>query len=360
VLPSSSTHKAASPLIQREGVDHTPPVARAAGCGAQVQQALGLMRPSAAPPCQFRAEVFSRFAHCKRKSLCGMGTTQAGWGLRTQTRTGIQTHTHTYTHIHTRTHTHTHIHTHTLAHAHTHAHARARAQEFVWHECDTSELGSTRFSVTDVHHIGILDIRLFNTDRHAGNMLVRAHACVRACCVCLRIRVCVCSVCVGAIVGVSGGVCGVSVYMCMCVCGGACTCPCASDPGLQTKHALNTGAHAARVVHRPLKSRIAAPQLDLAVTSDLQCITTCARHTTQVRMPRASSTDLKSRIAAPQYELIPIDHGFCLPETLEAPYFEWLHWPQAMLPFSEEELAYIRALDIEVGWEGRPALFLFF
>ena len=70
----------------------------------------------------------------------------------------------------------------------------------------------------------------------------------------------------------------------------------------------------------------------------------------QVRMPKeGSSADLKSRItAATQYELIPIDHGFCLPETLEAPYFEWLHWPQAMLPFSEEELAYIRRLDIEV------------
>ena len=47
------------------------------------------------------------------------------------------------------------------------------AQEFVSHECDTSEMGPSRFSVRDVHRIGILDIRLFNTDRHAGNMLVR-------------------------------------------------------------------------------------------------------------------------------------------------------------------------------------------
>jgi len=115
-------------------------------------------------------------------------------------------------------------------------------QEFVWHDCDTSEIGTSRFSTSDVHRIGILDIRLFNTDRHAGNMLVR--------------------------------------------------------------------------------------------------------------MPReTSSTDLKSRIADAKYELIPIDHGFCLPETLEAPYFEWLHWPQAMLPFSEEELAYIKRIDIEADKE---------
>lgn len=110
-------------------------------------------------------------------------------------------------------------------------------QEFVQHECDTSEMGPSRFSVRDVHRIGILDIRIFNTDRHAGNMLVR--------------------------------------------------------------------------------------------------------------LPRASAVDLKSHIAGAQYELIPIDHGFCLPETLEAPYFEWLHWPQTLAPFTEDELQYIRDLDIE-------------
>ncbi|MQK22206.1 hypothetical protein EI013_27970, partial [Escherichia coli] len=46
-----------------------------------------------------------------------------------------------------------------------------------------------------------------------------------------------------------------------------------------------------------------------------------------------------------QVELIPIDHGLCLPETLEDPYFEWIHWPQASIPFSEDELSYIGNLD---------------
>ncbi|CAM8880366.1 unnamed protein product [Rhodiola kirilowii] len=44
-------------------------------------------------------------------------------------------------------------------------------------------------------------------------------------------------------------------------------------------------------------------------------------------------------------ELVPIDHGFCLPEWLDDPYFEWLHWPQAALPFSEMEAEYISNLD---------------
>ncbi|KAK6133955.1 hypothetical protein DH2020_032296 [Rehmannia glutinosa] len=40
-----------------------------------------------------------------------------------------------------------------------------------------------------------------------------------------------------------------------------------------------------------------------------------------------------------QVELIPIDHGLCLPESLEDPYFEWIHWPQASIPFSDDELS---------------------
>lgn len=110
-------------------------------------------------------------------------------------------------------------------------------QEFVPHECDTSEMGSSRFLTKDVHRIGILDIRLFNTDRHAGNMLARA------------------------------------------------------------------------------------------------------------------AKESSDNLLALQYELVPIDHGFCLPETLESPYLEWLHWPQAMLPFSAEELQYIRDLNIEADKE---------
>ena len=70
----------------------------------------------------------------------------------------------------------------------------------------------------DVHRIGILDLRLFNTDRHAGNMLVR-------------------------------------------------------------------------------------------------------------EVPTAKKTSADTWLDS-QLELIPIDHGFCLPEALEPPYLEWLHWPQ--------------------------------
>ncbi|KAL8218569.1 hypothetical protein R6Q57_021942 [Mikania cordata] len=105
----------------------------------------------------------------------------------------------------------------------------ASLQQFIPHDFDASDHGTSSYPVSAVHRIGILDIRIFNTDRHAGNLLVRK---------------------------------------------------------------VNDNA-----------------KFDQ------------------------------------QVELIPIDHGLCLPESLEDPYFEWIHWPQASIPFSEDELAYIEALD---------------
>ncbi|KAJ4916616.1 Phosphatidylinositol 4-kinase gamma 5 [Raphanus sativus] len=104
----------------------------------------------------------------------------------------------------------------------------ASLQRFVSHDYDASEHGTSSFPVSAVHRIGILDVRILNTDRHSGNLLVRKLD-------------------------------GVGMFG--------------------------------------------------------------------------------------QVELIPIDHGLCLPETLEDPYFEWIHWPQASIPFSEEEMKYIASLD---------------
>lgn len=104
----------------------------------------------------------------------------------------------------------------------------ASFQQYIPHDFDASDHGTSSFPVSSVHRIGILDIRIFNTDRHAGNLLVR-------------------------------------------------------------------------------------------------------------------KLDDVGRFG--QVELIPIDHGLCLPESLEDPYFEWIHWPQASIPFSEDELEYISNLD---------------
>ncbi|KAJ9179772.1 hypothetical protein P3X46_008100 [Hevea brasiliensis] len=55
--------------------------------------------------------------------------------------------------------------------------------------------------------------------------------------------------------------------------------------------------------------------------------------------------DHRGNYAIGVVELVPIDHGLCLPEWLDDPYFEWLHWPQASIPFSESEFDYIYNLD---------------
>lgn len=48
-----------------------------------------------------------------------------------------------------------------------------------------------------------------------------------------------------------------------------------------------------------------------------------------------------------QWELIPIDHGYCLPSTFEDLSFEWMYWPQAERPFDDATLAYIDSLDAD-------------
>ncbi|KAL3499216.1 hypothetical protein ACH5RR_038309 [Cinchona calisaya] len=60
-----------------------------------------------------------------------------------------------------------------------------------------------------------------------------------------------------------------------------------------------------------------------------------------------------------QIVLIPIDHGYCLPENFEDCTFDWLYWPQACEPFSPETISYIKSLDAELdiallkshGWD---------
>lgn len=104
----------------------------------------------------------------------------------------------------------------------------ASLQQFIPHYSDASDYGPSSFPVADVHRIGILDVRIFNTDRHGGNILVK-------------------------------------------------------------------------------------------------------------------KLDGVGRFN--KVELIPIDHGLCLPECLDDPYFEWIHWPQSSIPFSDTELEHIKNLN---------------
>jgi hypothetical protein len=98
-------------------------------------------------------------------------------------------------------------------------------QEFIDNDGSAEDLGPKQFRVRDVHKIGVLDLRIFNTDRHAGNILITEE----------------------------------------------------SDGS---------------------------------------------------------------------YRLTPIDQGLSLPPTLEHAWFDWLHWPQAKLPFDAETRSYIRHINV--------------
>jgi len=54
------------------------------------------------------------------------------------------------------------------------AHSKiALLQQFIPHDYDASDHGTSSLPISSIHRIGILDIRIFNTDRHGGNLLVR-------------------------------------------------------------------------------------------------------------------------------------------------------------------------------------------
>jgi len=62
-------------------------------------------------------------------------------------------------------------------------------------------------------------------------------------------------------------------------------------------------------------------------------------------------------------KLVPIDHGYCLPEKFEDVTFEWIYWSQAEVQFSPSTLQYIASLNAEEdlallqkhGWSMRTA-----
>ncbi|KAG0566859.1 hypothetical protein KC19_7G093200 [Ceratodon purpureus] len=62
-------------------------------------------------------------------------------------------------------------------------------------------------------------------------------------------------------------------------------------------------------------------------------------------------------------KLVPIDHGYCLPEKFEDVTFEWIYWSQAEAAFSSSTLKYIESLNAEEdiallqkhGWSMRTA-----
>jgi len=171
-------------------------------------------------------------------------------------------------------------------------------QAYTPHAGDAGEAGAGRFPTRDVHAIACLDIRLLNTDRHAGNILVRP-----------------------LVGGGGGGGGGVEAR-----CGGQAAARCLPRAARASAAVFGEGA-AAGGAAAALACAVARPDCPAAAVA-------------------AAAASAPPPCPPPLVELVPIDHGFSLPEALsDDAFLEWLHWPQAGLPLDGPTLAYIAALD---------------
>jgi len=158
-----------------------------------------------------------------------------------------------------------------------------------------------------VHKIAILDIRLFNTDRHGGNILIRKLS----------------KASLGRYRGSSphhGDSDG-------------------EDEKLQNRN-YDSDADENGLVGNNIQNL--QFQMDLGSDPDSDYDEEERYMKEEVRYMKGDDED--------EYELIPIDHGYTLPHTisgLKDSWFEWLNWPQARKPFSPEAKAYIARLDAE-------------
>lgn len=167
-------------------------------------------------------------------------------------------------------------------------------QEFKEHDFDAEDISpvkASRFPVSEVHKIAILDIRLFNTDRHGGNILIR------------------------------------KVFSPHKFGDDDCDSP--------RRHEYNSDADENGAQHHM--------QFRLDMESDEEDMSSRSLSSSV-----SSLEDEDEEVAS--FELIPIDHGYTLPHTVSGltdSWFEWLNWPQSKSPFSQETKRYIERLDAE-------------
>ena len=160
---------------------------------------------------------------------------------------------------------------------------RGSVQQYVRAECSADDMGACRFEAEDVHRIAVMDIRLCNLDRHAGNIL-----CVRE----------------------NGGPSSLSVDW-----GGVSL---SVDSGGQS---LASSAPAS----------FSFEALLLLADEDSS-------------PPRVSPKEEVARLRlVPIDHGYTLPHLLFLGDA----HFAWLHWPQASLPLSEETMRYVESIDVE-------------
>ena len=190
-------------------------------------------------------------------------------------------------------------------------------QSYVQHFCSAEDVGYSRFLASDVHRIAILDMRLLNCDRHSGNVLVSHQSSSNS----------------------------------------------TTSSGLRTATTTFKKECIPLSNSEPMKSLTPGPPSTRASlwTSDgsdeIPMITDTSTATSRASIASRScsyedyspTNKNTRRRRHGVVKLIPIDHGFTLPriDALSDASFEWLRWPQARKPFTEDMLSYIQDLDAD-------------
>jgi hypothetical protein len=155
----------------------------------------------------------------------------------------------------------------------------------------------SQFPVDEVHKIAVLDVRLFNTDRHGGNILWVRRRDEEG----------------------EGG-----------------------DKTEDGPQVTPSSSPAERLA--PLDGDRAGPPAKVQVWRGRSMPRMLAIRELPSSPP---SQPVKTHKRPGAITLIPIDHGYTLPSTLSEAEFVWLSWPQAKQPMSRRTLDYIRSLDAE-------------
>jgi len=166
-------------------------------------------------------------------------------------------------------------------------------QAFVDSDGTASDVGPVLFPVKEVHKIGILDLQIFNLDRHLGNILIKKNVPAAP----------------------ASGSNGARLSF--------------GDSPFRNK-ALS-GVHG-----------FASGQGPAAPTS-----TQTAPSNPGTSLP---SSWPRSKQLVGEFTLTPIDHGYSLPQTLADVrdlWFEWITFPQAKRPFDDDTKQFIESIDVD-------------
>lgn len=244
-------------------------------------------------------------------------------------------------------------------------HKIGSVQSYLRHECSAEEMGPSKFDTRSVQSIAILDLRLCNQDRHAGNILVCEKNPYRASGLRPLVVEDLNGTAMPAFPATVSSTCSDDPFpfhledieaMTELVressseSGDLLSATDPDVPSLSKKRPCSRQSPAGSPHNPRTLSRRNDSDVDVDPVVCAFPLGSLPRSSAASRTTTESSVDFSDVDVQPgKYALAPIDHGYCLPHVLytgEA-VFAWLDWPQAREPLPAELEEYIRSLNAD-------------